>query len=326
VLRVLLAATVRVYKESGMSGPVATDDAAPVPGAAHQVAGPVVELSPARLTQVGSLPVRRVLPQRPRRTVGSWCFLDHAGPVRAEPGVSFGIGPHPHMGLQTVTWLLAGELLHLDSLGSEQLIRPGQLNLMTAGHGVAHAEEDPARAEEVHAVQLWVAQPEGTRDGPAAFEHHAELPRLDLGHGEATVLVGAFAGAESPARRDTAHMGAELVLRGPRTVVPLRVDEEYALVVLQGRVTIDGVAVEPGVLAYLGLGRDECALDTDAPTRALLLGGVPFPEPILMWWNFVGRTRGEISEARRQWSADDGRFGRVRSSLERIGVGAPPWE
>jgi redox-sensitive bicupin YhaK (pirin superfamily) len=309
-----------------MSGPVATDDAAPVPGAAHQVAGPVVELSPARLTQVGLLPVRRVLPQRPRRTVGSWCFLDHAGPVPVEPGVSFGIGPHPHMGLQTVTWLLAGELLHLDSLGSEQLIVPGQLNLMTAGHGVAHAEEDPARAEDVHAVQLWVAQPAETRDGPAAFEHYAELPRLDLDHAEATVLVGDFAGADSPARRDTAHMGAELTLRGPQTVVPLRPDDEYALVVLQGRVTVDGVAVEPGVLAYLGLGRDECALQTDAPARALLLGGVPFPEPILMWWNFVGRTREEISEARRQWAADDGRFGRVRSSLERIEVGRPPWE
>jgi quercetin 2,3-dioxygenase len=322
----VLDATVRVYKERNMSGPVATDDAAPVPGAAPQVAGPVVELSPARLTQVGSLPVRRVLPQRPRRTVGSWCFLDHAGPVAAEPGVSFGIGPHPHLGLQTVTWLLEGELLHLDSLGSEQLIRPGQLNLMTAGHGVAHAEEDPAQAEEVHAVQLWVAQPAGTREGPAAFEHHAELPRLDLDHAGATVLVGDFAGMDSPARRDTAHMGVELALRGPQTVVPLRPDYEYALVVLEGRVTVDGVAVEPGVLAYLGLGRDECALGTEAPARALLVGGVPFPEPILMWWNFVGRTREELSEARRQWSADDGRFGRVRSSLERIEVGRPPWE
>jgi redox-sensitive bicupin YhaK (pirin superfamily) len=315
----MLAATVWVYKERSMSGPVATDDAAPVPGAPHQLAGPVVELSPARLTQVGSLPVRRVLPQRPRRTVGSWCFLDHAGPVSAEPGASFGIGPHPHLGLQTVTWLLAGELLHLDSLGSEQLIRPGQLNLMTAGHGVAHAEE-------VHAVQLWVAQPDATRDGPAAFEHHAELPRLDLDHAEATVLVGDFAGASSPARRDTAHMGVELALRGPQTVVPLRPEDEHALVVLQGRVTVDGVAVEPGVLAYLGLGRDECALVTEEPARALLLGGEPFPEPILMWWNFVGRTREEISEARQQWSADDGRFGRVRSSLERIEVGRPPWE
>jgi hypothetical protein len=309
-----------------MSGPVATDDAAPVPGPATQAEGPVVELAPGRLTQVGSLPVRRVLPQRPRRTVGSWCFLDHAGPVRGQPGQSFGIGPHPHMGLQTVTWLLAGELLHLDSLGSEQLIRPGQLNLMTAGHGVSHAEEDSARAEEIHAVQLWVAQPSATRDGPAAFEHHAELPRVDLPHAEAAVLVGAFGGADSPARRDTEHMGAELTLRGPSTTVPLRTDYEHALVVLEGSAVVDGVPVEPGVLAYLGSGRDQCRLEVAAPARALLLGGVPFPEPILMWWNFVGRSREELSEAREQWTAAADRFGRVRSSLERIEVGRPPWE
>ena len=148
-----------------MSGPVATDDAAPVPGLPVHASGPVVEIAPRAPHPGGLVPVRRVLPQRPRRTVGSWCFVDHAGPVPVEPGVAFGIGPHPHMGLQTVTWLIAGELLHLDSLGSEQLIRPGQLNLMTAGHGVSHAEEDPARAEEVHTVQLWVAQPAETRDG-----------------------------------------------------------------------------------------------------------------------------------------------------------------
>jgi redox-sensitive bicupin YhaK (pirin superfamily) len=309
-----------------MSGPVATDDATPVPATPDQAEGPVVDIAPGRVTQVGSMPVRRVLPQRPRRTVGSWCFADHVGPVRAEPGGAFGIGPHPHLGLQTVTWLVAGELLHLDSLGSEQLIRPGQLNLMTAGHGVAHAEEDPARAEEIHAVQLWVAQPEATRNGPPAFEHHAELPRLELDGGEATVLVGGFGGLDSPARRDTEHMGVELTLRGPATEVPLRADYEHALVVLQGRVTVDGAPVEPGVLAYLGLGRDQCRFEVDAPARALLLGGVPFPEPIIMWWNFVGRSREELSEARRQWAADDGRFGHVRSSLERIEVGKPPWE
>ena len=309
-----------------MSGPVATDDAAPVRGAPAQADGPVVEIAPGRLTQVGSLPVRRVLPQRPRRTVGSWCFVDHAGPVPVEPGMAFGIGPHPHMGLQTVTWLVAGELLHLDSLGSEQLIRPGQLNLMTAGHGVSHAEEDPARAEEVHAVQLWVAQPADTRDGPAAFEHHAELPRLEFDHAEGTVLVGDVAGVTSPARRDTEHMGVELRLRGPGAVVPLRTDYEHALVVLEGRVTVDGVVVEPGVLAYLGSARDECRFQVEVPARALLLGGVPFPEAVLMWWNFVARSREEVSEARRQWTADDGRFGRVRSSLSRIEVGAAPWE
>ena len=271
--------------------------------------------------------MRRVLPQRPRRTVGSWCFLDHVGPVRVEPGVSFGIGPHPHMGLQTVTWLLAGELLHLDSLGSEQLIRPGQLNLMTAGHGVSHAEEDPARAEEVHAVQLWVAQPAATRDGPPAFEHHAELPRLELDRAEATVLVGDFGGADSPARRDTEHMGVELDAAGARRrrcrSAPTTSTRWWSC---RAGSRWTACAVEPGVLAYLGLGRDQCRLGVAAPARALLLGGVPFPEPILMWWNFVGRSREELSEARRQWSADDGRFGRVRSSLERIEVGLPPWE
>ena len=308
-----------------MSGPAATDDASPAPERPPVAAGPVVQLEPGRVTRVGSLPVRRVLPQRPRRTVGAWCFADHAGPVAAHDAGAYGIGPHPHMGLQTVTWLVSGALLHLDSLGSEQLIRPGQLNLMTAGHGVAHAEEDPGSADDLHAVQLWVAQPDATRDRAPAFEHHAELPRVELRGGEATVLVGEFAGLSSPARRDTEHMGAELTLGRGTAVVPLRRDHEHALVVLEGGVGVGAVSVGPGVLGYLGAGRAEVALVTDAPARALLLGGLPFPEPVLMWWNFVGRTRDELSEARRQWSSDDGRFGTVRSSLQRIEVGPPPW-
>ena len=135
-----------------------------------------------------------------------------------------------------------------------------------------------------------------------------------------------MAGVGSPERRDTEHMGAELRLRGPSAVVPLRPDYEHALVVLEGRVTVDAAVVEPGVLAYLGLGRDECRFEVETPAHALLLGGVPFPEAVLMWWNFVGRSREEVSAARRQWSADDGRFGRVQSSLSRIEVGKPPWE
>ena len=309
-----------------MSGPVATDDVPPAPRSPPAAPGPVVELEPGRVTRVGSLPVRRVLPQRPRRTVGAWCFADHVGPVAVHEAGALGIGPHPHLGLQTVTWLVSGALVHLDSLGSEQLIRPGQLNLMTAGHGVAHAEEDPGTAAGLHAVQLWVAQPDATRDGAPAFEHHAELPRVELAGGEATVLIGDFAGLTSPARRDTEHMGAELTLGPGTSVVPLRGDYEHALVVLEGSVRVGAASVEPGVLAYLGAGRTECALGPDAAARALLLGGLPFPEPVLMWWNFVGRSRDELSEARRQWSSDDGRFGTVRSSLARIEVGPAPWE
>jgi quercetin 2,3-dioxygenase len=152
------------------------------------------------------------------------------------------------------------------------------------------------------------------------------LPGLELDHAAGTVLVGEFAGVASPARRDTEHVGVELSLQDPGTVVPLRAEYEHALVVLQGRVTVDGAVVEPGVLGYVGSGRDECRLVVDASARALVLGGLPFPEAVLMWWNFVGRIRQEISEARRQWSDDDGRFGRVRSSLGRIEVGRPPWE
>ena len=308
-----------------MSGPVATDDVPPSPLDPTGGTGPVLEVEQGRVARVGSLPVRRVLPHRPRRTVGAWCFADHVGPVPVHDAGALGIGPHPHMGLQTVTWLVSGELLHLDSLGSEQLIRPGQLNLMTAVHGVAHAEEDPGRSRELHAVQLWVAQPEATRNGPPAFEHHAELPRLGLDGAEATILVGGFGGLTSPARRDSEHVGVELILRPGVTVLPLRGDYEHALVVLEGGVQVGEHLLRPGVLGYLGTGRDEYRVTVSEPARALLLGGIPFPEPLVMWWNFVGRSQDELSEARRQWSAATDRFGTVQSSLARVEVGPPLW-
>jgi quercetin 2,3-dioxygenase len=308
-----------------VSGPATTEDFTPAVEPATKPEGPVVELAAGRVAQVGSLSVTRVLPHRPRRTVGAWCFADHVGPVAVDEPGTVGIGPHPHTGLQTVTWLLEGELLHRDSLGSEQLVRPGQLNLMTAGHGVAHAEEDPGRANRLHGVQLWVAQPDATRNGPAAFEHHPVLPGVEFEEASATVLVGDFAGEVSPARHDTEHVGAELTLRGSQTTFPLRRAYEHALVVLEGQVSVDGVAIEPGVLAYLGTDRDELHVDTDDSARLLLLGGVPFPEPIFMWWNFVARTRDEVTEARRQWAEGDSRFGSVRSKMSRIEVGPPPW-
>ncbi len=309
-----------------MSGPIAAEDA---PLTADRPASPDrPELLSGREAMVGSMRVRRVLPQRARRTVGAWCFADHLGPVRTSDAVEVGIGPHPHIGLQTVTWLLSGELLHLDSLGSEQPIRPGQLNLMTAGAGVAHAEESTKRSgDELHGVQLWVAQPEATRHGPPAFEHHGELPRLELVGARAVVLVGELSSHVSPARRDTDHLGADLVIEPPGTTLPLRRDYEHALIVLEGAVSLgDELLAEPGTLASLGSGRDECRLEVLAPARALLLGGVPFPEPILMWWNFVGRSRDEFTEARRQWWMQDKRFGVVHSRLERIDVDRPPWE
>ena len=246
-------------------------------------------LEPSRVATVGETTVRRALPRRGHRPVGAWCFADHLGPEPSDGGLGTGIGPHPHIGLQTVTWLVAGEILHRDSLGVEQLIRPGQLNLMTAGRGVAHAEEgtEASAGRPKHGIQLWVAQPETTRNGEPAFEHHADLPRVELDRGEAAVLVGTFAGTTSPARADTDHVGAELTLTAGRTVVPLHPEHEHGLVVLDGAVEVDGEQVVPGFLAHLSPGRDELALTVADSVRVILLGGSPFEAELAMWWNYV---------------------------------------
>jgi hypothetical protein len=236
------------------------------------------------------------------------------------------IGPHPHMGLQTVTWLVSGEILHRDNLGSEQIIRPGQLNLMTAGNGVSHAEESTgSNRDVVQGVQLWVAQPESTRQGPAAFEHHSELPLLQFERGVGTILVGTFGDATSPARCDTHHVGVDLDLEVGTSLLPLVPESEYGIVVIEGAVQVGALVIEPGNLAYLGLGRDGLTLTAVSPTRAILIGGLPFPDPLLMWWNFVGRTQEEITTAYRQWQAGDDRFGAVATSLERIPARPPVW-
>jgi hypothetical protein len=305
---------------------VAADAAGKPADVTDGVGGPVIELSASREAEVGSTKVRRALPQRSRRTVGAWCFADHMGPIAADSGEALGIGPHPHMGLHTVTWLVVGELLHRDSLGSEQTIRPGQLNLMTAGRGVSHAEE-PTRGSNgsLHGIQLWVAQPEVTRFGDPGFEHHEDLPQVELGSAWATVLVGALDGSVSPARADTDLVGVDLQLRPGSTAVPLQPGFEHALVVLEGGVDVSGSTVVPGQLAYLGTGRDEVGLQAAGPTRLLLIGGTPFESPIVMWWNFVGRSRSEMTAAAAGWNAGDERFGDPGSILDRIPAPLPPW-
>ena len=306
-----------------MSGPVSTDDAV--------VAGPEggldVELIEPHDAQVGAMTVQRVLPRRQRRTVGAWCFVDVFGPAFVDEDGGVDIGPHPHTGLHTVTYLIDGQVLHRDSLGSEQVIRPGQVNLMTAGNGVVHAEEPTGHYRGgLHGVQLWVAQPETTRHGPAAFEHHAELPQVEVGGALATVLVGELAGATSTARQDTALLGADLQLAPGRSAQPLESSYEHLVVALDGAVVIDGKALVAGQAAYVGLGREDIELAAPERARVLLLGGVPLGEQLLMWWNFVGRTREEIVASARQWAlADEERFGRVRTSLDRVPAPPVPW-
>jgi redox-sensitive bicupin YhaK (pirin superfamily) len=309
-----------------MSGPVTTADAPPEETGTGALAPARIEILPSRESTVGRMRVRRALPRRERRTVGAWCFADHMGPELVTETAGLDIGPHPHTGLHTVTWLVDGEVLHRDSLGTEQVIKAGQLNLMTAGEGVTHSEEATGRYRgRLHGMQLWVAQPEATRHGAAAFEHHAELPVLELDNAVATVLVGDFGAATSPARRDTPLVGVDVAVRPGTSAWPLHPEFEYALVVLTGEILTGGEVVRPGELAYLGLGREELVLSANEPARVLLLGGEPFPEPIRMWWNFVVRTRDELDAAYRQWETDDPRFGRLRSPLPRMDAPAPFW-
>lgn len=275
--------------------------------------------------QVGGITVRRVLPRRGLRTVGAWCFADQMGPVEVTEESGLDVGPHPHTGLQTVTWLMAGAALHKDSLGSEQLIRPGQLNLMTAGHGVVHAEEATRTYRgTLHGMQLWVAQPDADRTGAADFSHHADLPAVELGGAHGTVFAGSFLAATSPAHFGSPLVGVDLVLpRGP-TEVPLTPTWEYAVIPVDGSALAAATVVRPGQLGSLGTGRSSVVLH--GPARVLLLGGEPLDEPLVMWWNFVARSREEIVTAFRQWQEGDGRFGEVPSRLARIPAPAPPWQ
>jgi redox-sensitive bicupin YhaK (pirin superfamily) len=284
-----------------------------------------VEIIESATATVGDVGVRRALPRRQRRMVGAWCFADHLGPMEATPDHGLDVGPHPHCGLQTVTWLVQGEVLHRDSLGTSQLISPGQLNLMTAGRGVSHSEEATGSyAGPVEGIQLWVAQPEATRHGDPAFEHHEDLPVLDLPDGRATILVGSLAGVESPARTDSPMVGAEIVIDGP-TSIALDPTFEHGLIVLGGTLLVEGDELTPGHLGYLEPGRDELLLAPEGEVRVVLLGGVPFEEEITMWWNYVTRSRAEATSAHRSWLADDARFGEVDSDLDRVVVDLPPW-
>jgi quercetin 2,3-dioxygenase len=283
-----------------------------------------IEYREGRRTEVGGLPVARVLPTKGRRTVGAWCFVDLIGPADAEEPDPMEVGPHPHIGLSTVTWLLDGEALHTDSLGTEQVIRPGQLNLMTAGHGISHAEL--AARPPFRGVQMWVAQPEGTRHGASWFEHHTDLPEFELDRAHGMVFLGSGVGLTSPARTDTALTGLDLSLRHGVTVLPLARAAEHAVVPLDGRIRVGAEVVEPGWLALVPAGIDELPIEAgEAGGRALVLGGEPLEAPVAMWWNFVARDRDELTAAWHDWRDRTDRFGDVASELERIEAPRPPW-
>lgn len=277
-------------------------------------------LAPSDAAPRQGMRVRRYLPTKGRRMVGAWCFVDHFGPDDVTGGEGMLIGPHPHTGLQTVTWLLDGEVLHVDSLGTRQSVVPGQLNLMTAGQGISHAEESPPdRPPRLHGLQLWVALPDGARDLAPAFEHHESLPVLGLPGMSAQVLMGNLAGVGSPATTHTPLVGAVLTVeqgagKDATAWLPLRRPFEYAVLLLDGEAALDGEPIVADELVYLGHGREGLEVRSAPGARFLLLGGLPFDEEIVIWWNLIGRTHDEIVSARALWNAHAPRFGTVQGA------------
>lgn len=285
-----------------------------------------VELITAREVPLGgprAMPVYRTLPQRKRSLIGAWCFADHYGPDDVATTGGMDVAPHPHTGLQTVSWLFEGEIQHIDSGGNRGLVRPGEVNLMTAGSGICHSETSTEGVTTLHGVQLWLALPDEVRNNPTrAFEHY--IPeRTQLDGGSALVFLGTLAGSTSPVQTYTPLLGAELAI-DPHSEIALDVnpDFEHGLLVDQGDITLEETPVPVKAIGYTGTGSSTLRIrnDADQPARLVLLGGEPFEENILMWWNFVGRTTEEIQQFRADWQARTERFGQVEGY---VGHGGP---
>lgn len=322
----LLTGEVRIHTQLAPAGEAPAREAGdafstPAKPAADETGAfrPGGTLLPTRVAEVGGIPVHRAVPQRALRKVGAWCFLDHLGPAQQSAEHSMQVGPHPHIGLQTFTWMIEGEVLHRDSLGTEQVIRPGQINLMTAGHGIAHSEESLG-SPRIHAAQLWIALPGDQRAMPPRFQHYPDVPRLHHEGLDVCLLAGEALGAVSQVQVHSPLVGLDLhrpaQAAGPATArLPLRADFEYALLGLTGTADADGQALAPDELLFLPAGRDTLTLCCPPGTRVLLVGGAPMHEDILVWWNLVGRTQEEIAQALADWQAgpaadgQPGRFG-----------------
>ncbi|MFC7451176.1 pirin family protein [Rhodococcus daqingensis] len=253
-----------------------------------------------------AMPVRRSLPQRAQSFIGAWCFLDHYGPDDVSESGGMKVAGHPHTGLQTVSWLFTGEIEHRDTTGVHATVRPGEINLMTAGSGIAHSEYSTPETSVLHGVQLWVALPDEHRFTAPAFEHYAP-PVVDHDGVRVLVFLGRLLGTRSPVRTFSPLLGAELTLPAGRSLqLDLDRDFEHGVLVDTGTATVGGVGAKPGQLVYLpqGAARVEVKASDDERTRILLLGGEPLGEEIVMWWNFIGRSHDEVAGFREDWQRE----------------------
>ncbi len=281
----------------------------------------IATLVEARKRDLGGFTVRRVLPAFPHRTVGPFIFFDHMGPVRFEAGNGVDVRPHPHIGLATVTYLFIGSLLHRDSLGVVQTIRPGDVNWMTAGRGVVHSERTPPDARAVphalHGIQTWIALPQSFEESEPSFHHHpgATLPVVRRDGATLHVIAGHAFDVYSPVRvyGDTLYVAIEL--KSEASIVLPAEHAERAVYLVDGLAHIDGTALHPGTLAVLAPG-ETAVLRALEPCRAMLLGGAHVDGERHIWWNFVSSRRERIEQAKQDWAQD--RFAKVPGEVERI--------
>jgi redox-sensitive bicupin YhaK (pirin superfamily) len=290
-----------------------------------------VEILTPRDVPLGGLramTVRRTLPQRQRSLIGAWCFCDHYGPddlATSEPMV---VPPHPHTGLSTVSWLFSGRVEHRDSAGNHAMVLPGELNLMTAGRGISHSEYSTPDTSVLHGAQLWLALPDGVRETDPRFDHYAPGPVIGEGW-QARVFLGDLLGSTSPVETHSPLLGAELVLdAGASLTIEVRAGFEHGVLVDTGAVTLDDAPVGLHELGYLAPGRERLTISAPDDSRILLLGGEPFGEQIVMWWNFIGRDHDEIVAFREQWQSllvtgSDDRFA-LPDGDPRDALDAPP--
>ncbi len=272
-----------------------------------------------KLTVRSGISIRRTLPHREIKSIGAWCFVDHYGPTNQQHAMN--VAAHPHTGLQTASWLFSGEIEHRDSLQHLQSINPGELNLMSAGAGIAHSELSMNTSIDLHGVQLWIALPDKERNMAPEFAHYANLPIFEHDGATIRVFVGEILGNRSPAKVFTELVGAEINIE-PDVIfsLPLQNNFEYGFLVDSGEVLINGTPVSEGSMRYLPTTIDSVSIETKSPARILMLGGTPFPEEIIMWWNFIGRTHEEIVGMRQDWESGSSRF---PAFVDRLGERTP---
>lgn len=261
---------------------------------------------------LGQFTVRRVLPARQRSMVGPFIFVDQFGPAQLDLGAGMDVRPHPHINLATVTWLFEGAIDHRDSLGTFSTIRPGQVNLMTAGRGIVHSERSPDAERrggpKLYGMQTWLALPDGREEIDPAFEAITELPVIEDGRATAIVIMGELWGERAPTTTHAATIYAEIVL-GAGGAIPLEDDaDERAVMLVGGDASVDGHALKEFELAVLQPGRD-MTLASKGGARVMLMGGEAFTTPRHAWWNFVSSSRERIEQAKQDWRQD--RFPKV---------------